>query len=76
MMSTTQTLGNDLARLSHRVSTFVELTKPRLVAMILITTLGRLLSRVFGFAQLGPTSRDVYRYGLVRGGGIGAEPVH
>lgn len=37
-MSTTQTLGNDLARLSHRVSTFVELTKPRLVAMILITT--------------------------------------
>ncbi len=38
MMSTTQTLGEDLARLSHRVSTFVELTKPRLVAMILITT--------------------------------------
>ena len=37
-MSTTQTLGDDLARLSHRVSTFVELTKPRLVAMILITT--------------------------------------
>ena len=37
-MSTTQTLGEDLARLSHRVSTFVELTKPRLVAMILITT--------------------------------------
>ena len=38
MMSTTQTLGNDLAQLSRRVSTFVELTKPRLVAMILITT--------------------------------------
>ena len=38
MISTTQTLGDDLARLSHRVSTFVELTKPRLVAMILITT--------------------------------------
>ena len=37
-MSTTQTLGEDLARLSHRVATFVELTKPRLVAMILITT--------------------------------------
>ena len=37
-MSTTQTLGNDLAQLSRRVSTFVELTKPRLVAMILITT--------------------------------------
>ena len=39
MMSTTQTQGNDLSELSRRVSTFVELTKPRLVAMILITTL-------------------------------------
>ena len=38
MMSTTQALGNDLSELSRRVSTFVELTKPRLVAMILITT--------------------------------------
>ena len=38
MMSTTQTQGNDLSELSRRVSTFVELTKPRLVAMILITT--------------------------------------
>ena len=37
-MSTTQTLGNDLSDLARRVSTFVELTKPRLVAMILITT--------------------------------------
>ena len=38
MMPTTQTLGHDLSELSRRVSTFVELTKPRLVAMILVTT--------------------------------------
>lgn len=37
-MPTTQTLGHDLSELSRRVSTFVELTKPRLVAMILVTT--------------------------------------
>lgn len=37
MMPTTQTLNHDLSELSRRVSTFVELTKPRLVAMILIT---------------------------------------
>ncbi|MDE0299552.1 MAG: heme o synthase [Candidatus Poribacteria bacterium] len=38
MMLATQTLGNDLTYLRRRVSTFVELTKPRLVTMILITT--------------------------------------
>lgn len=37
-MLATQTLGNDLTYLRRRVSTFVELTKPRLVTMILITT--------------------------------------
>lgn len=37
-MPTTQTLGHDLSEMSRRVSTFVELTKPRLVAMILVTT--------------------------------------
>ena len=38
MISTTQTVGVDLSQMSRRVSTFVELTKPRLVSMILITT--------------------------------------
>ena len=38
MISTTETLGNDLSQMSRRVSTLVELTKPRLVSMILITT--------------------------------------
>ncbi len=38
MISTTQAVGVDLSQMSRRVSTFVELTKPRLVSMILITT--------------------------------------
>ena len=38
MISTTQTAGVDLSQMSRRVSTFIELTKPRLVSMILITT--------------------------------------
>lgn len=38
MISTTQTVGIDLSQMSRRMSTFVELTKPRLVSMILITT--------------------------------------
>ena len=38
MISTTETLGDDLSQISRRVSTLVELTKPRLVSMILITT--------------------------------------
>lgn len=38
MMPTTHTLDIDLSQMSRRLSTFVELTKPRLVSMILITT--------------------------------------
>ncbi len=38
MIPTTETLDSDLSLMSRRVSTFVELTKPRLVSMILITT--------------------------------------
>lgn len=37
-MPTTHTLDIDLSQMSRRLSTFVELTKPRLVSMILITT--------------------------------------
>ena len=38
MIPTTETLDSDLSLMGRRVSTFVELTKPRLVSMILITT--------------------------------------
>ena len=38
MIPTTETLDIDLSLMSRRVSTFVELTKPRLVSMVLITT--------------------------------------
>ena len=38
MIPTTETLDSELSLMSRRVSTFVELTKPRLVSMILITT--------------------------------------
>ena len=38
MIPTTETLDSDLSLMSRRVSTFVELTKPRLVSMVLITT--------------------------------------
>lgn len=38
MIPTINTLDSNLSQMSRRMSTFVELTKPRLVSMILITT--------------------------------------
>ena len=75
MISTTETLGVDLSQISRRVSTFVELTKPRLVSMILINNLSRLLYCVLATAQLAATDSHHHWHRVISGRRISPKSV-